>query len=119
MNDSQITFWIQLAEGQSNVSTMADDLINQLIFRNIPCDVSCDFQQQKGSMLPFVFSYDNTNRDIIHWAKTLAEISGSSVEFEAKGIKVHVSKETNLETIIAEFRTAIETGESEIGPAED
>ncbi len=117
LNDSQITFWTQL-EDQSNVLATADDWINQLFFRNIPCDVSCDVERKKGNMLPFDFSYDSTSRDIIHWAKTLAQISGNSVEFEAKGIKVHVSKKTDLEAIIAEFRTALNTGGSEIGPAE-
>ena len=120
MNDSQITFWIPL-EGQSNVLATADDWTNQLLFRNIPYDVSCD-SGQEGNLLPFHVRYDSaTLPDIMYWAKILAEIADKRVYFTAEAIKINVSKETDLKALVQEFRAALLShgSESEIGPAED
>ena len=77
---------------------------------------------QENGVQIFVVQYDcATLPDIMYWAKNLAIISGQSVEFSAEGILVQVSKETNLEALVQEFRAALLSrgSESEIGPAED
>jgi hypothetical protein len=55
------------------------------------------------------------------WAKVLAEIADKWVYFRAEGIKVHVSKETDLEALVQEFQLALlsQGRISEIGSAED
>jgi hypothetical protein len=114
-------FLIQ-AQGPFDLLATAAAWTDQRLFRNTPpCDVSCD-SGQEGNSLAFRVLYDSaTLPDIMYWAKILAKIADKRVYFTAEAIKINVSKETDLEALVEEFRQALlsQGRISEIGPAEN